>query len=67
MAKKKKRNCGKRLYTLDETTRVVLRANANRPLAVGSGEEEGAKRPLRTYFCQRCGGYHLTSKEYGDL
>jgi hypothetical protein len=63
-SKKKKKKCSKRVYTLDEATRVVLRANANRRPALGSGQE-GKKQPLRTYFCHRCCGYHLTSREYG--
>lgn len=24
-------------------------------------EEQGGKRPIRSYFCQTCGGYHVTS------
>jgi hypothetical protein len=52
--RRKKSRCGKRVYySLDEATKVVLRAWREQKL------------PLRTYFCHRCGGYHLTSKEYG--
>jgi len=57
--KKKKKKCTKRVYTLDEATRLVLRANTE------GGWNEGERRPLRSYFCYRCGGYHLTRKEYG--
>jgi hypothetical protein len=59
VAPKKKKKCTKRVYSLEEATRLVLRANAN------GGRYEGGKRPLRSYFCYRCSGYHLTSKEYG--
>jgi hypothetical protein len=58
MAMRKQNKCGKRTFhSLEAATRPVLQANAQ-------GTEE-QKRPLRTYYCHRCGGYHLTSKEYG--
>jgi hypothetical protein len=54
----KQKKCRKRIYSsFEAATRAVLQANAQRT--------EEQKLPLRMYYCHRCGGYHLTSKEYG--
>lgn len=59
----KRRNCeGKRRFRDQKEAKVALklaRKNAKREL-----EERGAtsRHESRFYFCQRCSGYHLTSK-----
>ena len=58
MARKKQKNkCGKRTFHSLEA--------ANRALLALQAKPAEGKVPLRTYHCHRCGGFHLTSKEYG--
>jgi len=49
--------CAKYLYlTQSEARKELARIQATKT-------SEGQKKPVRYYYCEKCGGWHLTSKE----
>lgn len=52
-------DCGrnKMLFETEKKANTFLKFNA------GVIEEESGKRPIRSYFCQSCCGWHITSQE----
>jgi hypothetical protein len=63
MSRTRVRNCGGKVRFRDheEAVEALHRADCARSRSVADGATS-THRAVRTYYCPRCGGYHLTSR-----